>query len=61
MIAHGNIRLPGQKLVRVGDRFKVRHREWHRRHRSWWEKYPAWIVIALLLLAYFLWMAWRKI
>jgi hypothetical protein len=45
----------------MGRIFKVKHGEWHRRHRSWWEKYPAWVAIALVLIAYFLWMAWSKI
>jgi len=52
---------PGQKLACMGSKFKLKHGEWHRSHRSWWEKYPAWVVIALLLTAFLLWIAWRKI
>ena len=42
-------------------RFRLRDGAWRRgADRTWWRKYPAWAIIALLIVLFLLWTAFRK-
>jgi hypothetical protein len=45
----------------MSGRFRVRHGEWHVPRHHWWRDDPALMVLAFIVVACLLWLAWHKI